>query len=195
MVGGDDTIEAAYNPRVLLFPLPLHSRPSSRWAKKDEIMKSRFYAVIVTFLFLTSVCAWADEFSTKLFSVEIPKGMKVDEQKEDSISLIFSGDDDLQKGTLSVSAKAGIDQWQKIKPTITAGKSLLFEKTENTPTITWQTLGVRGKVGQFESDSVAYYGVYKEVTYMLHYHCQQGRCSDIAAEFHNVLESFKPKVK
>lgn len=157
-------------------------------------MKARFSAVLVTLLLLTTVCAaWADEFSTKFFSVEIPKGMKADEQKEDSISLIFSGDDDLQKGTLSVSSKTGTDQWQKIKPTITAGKLLLFEKTENTPTITWRTIGVRDKVGQFESDSVVYYGVYKEMTYMLHYHCQEGRCSEIATQFHKVLTSFKPK--
>ena len=158
-------------------------------------MKSKYSAAIVVFLLLTTVCAWADKLSTKFFSVEIPKEMKADEQKEDSISLIFSGDDNLQKGTLSVSAKVGTDQWQKIKPTITAGKLLLFEKTEETPTITWRTIGVRGKVGQFESDSVLYYGVYKGMIYMLHYNCQQGRCSEIAAEFQNVLASFKPIIR
>ena len=155
-------------------------------------MKSLCCAGIVAFLLLKTVCAWSEEFSTNFFSIEIPKGMKADEQKEDSISLIFSGDDHLQKGTISMSAKAGTDQWLEIKPTLTAGKSLLFEKTENSPTMTWRTIGVRGKVGPFESDSVVYYGVYKGVTYMLHYHCQQGRCSEIAAEFHNVLASFKP---
>jgi hypothetical protein len=156
-------------------------------------MKSIYAVAIVAFLLLTTVCARADELSTEFFSIEIPKGMKIDEQKVDSISLIFSEDNDLQKGTLSVSVRPGTDQWQKIKPTITAGKSLLFEKTEETPTINWRTIGVRGNVGQFESDSVVYYGVYKEVTYMLHYHCQQGRCTEIATEFHNVFSSFKPK--
>jgi hypothetical protein len=147
-------------------------------------------------LLLIPVCAWAsDKVSTKHFSIEIPKGMIVDEKKEDSLSLVFSGHDNFEKGTLSVYAKTGKDQWNKIKPTLTAEKSMMFEKTEKTPLLTWKTIGVRGKVGQIESESVVYYGVLDNVTYMLHYHCQKGNCTDIETAFHDVLASFKPEIK
>lgn len=150
----------------------------------------------VLLLLCGSACA-SERYSSTHFSIEIPAGMITDDQKEDSISLVFAGDDELEKGTLAVSARKGEvtsleNQWQKVKPLMTNDKTVLFEKEVATPALTWKVIGINGRMGELETQSVTYYGVSDGVIYMLHYHCQEGRCNEIDDAFHKVLASFSP---
>lgn len=148
-------------------------------------------------LLLCSYTCAGEKFSSTLFSIEIPTGMIADDQKVDSISLAFAGDNELEKGTLSVSArKANVvsleDQWLRVKPVITRNKLILYEKEVAASGLTWKTVGLKGQAGQAEMQSVVYYGIFNDVIYSLHYHCQEGRCEEINAAFHKVQNSFNP---
>lgn len=162
-------------------------------------MKFLISAVIACLLFLVDVCTYAGEtFSAEHFSVEIPTGMIIDDKQEASIFLVFAGDADFERGILSVTAKKGKPtpieaQWQKVRPLFTSNKTILFEKDEATPLLTWKTVGVSGKTGAFEIQDVAYYGVLNDTIYMLHYHCLLDRCTQIEAAFRKVLASLKPE--
>ena len=75
------------------------------------------------FIFYSSYAFASNKFSSGLFSIKIPTGMVADEKNENSISLAFTGDNELEKGTLSVSARKAKtasleEQWQKVRPTI-----------------------------------------------------------------------------
>jgi hypothetical protein len=161
-------------------------------------MKSIFTSVIIgAVLFISGYACASERFSSTLFSVEIPAGMIADDKKDDALSLIFAGDNDIQKGTLSVSAKEGKiasfeDQWQKVRPVIIGDKTILFQKEVATSVLTWKAVGLKGQTGPLEMQNIIYYGVLNNVIYMMHYHCQLGRCDEIDAAFRTALDSFKP---
>ncbi len=167
--------------------------------EKEAIMNKLLFSIVI--LCLSIICfsyAYADDiFCSKLFSVEIPKEMIVDDKNQNNISLVFKNDSDLRKGTLSISAKKGkpdlLDiQWRKIEPVLTGNKTVIFERNVATAGLKWKTIGLIGKTSDNEIQDVIYYSVFNDLIYMINYHCPKGNCYEMESVFNKVLASFKP---
>lgn len=138
-------------------------------------------------------------FSTSLFSIEIPKGMEIDESDANQIALKFEDDPDLTLGTISVSAKIHenvIDKdkaWQKIRSVTLNGRALLSEGEAKFADRKWKSISTIDETGSYKVQSNAFYAFTKTATYVIHYHCETSNCEKITNAFNRITSSLKIK--
>ena len=140
-----------------------------------------------------------NNFSTALFSLEIPKGMKIDESDANQIALVFEKDPDIALGTISVSSKKHknvIDKdkaWEKIRSATLNGRALLSEGEVQFAGRKWESISTMDETGNCKVKGNAFYAFTKMVTYAIHYHCEPSNCEKINDAFISITSSLEIK--
>jgi hypothetical protein len=156
---------------------------------------------LVILLCANFAIAKEERFNAEHFAIIIPEGMTVDERGTDSIALVFEGDEELQNGTLSVSARESENpgtfeaRWSRIRKLTIARKKVIFEREEEFSGLKWKVIAVCGKTGGCEIQDVLHYSFSEKVSYFMHYHCQPSNCGEIQNAFAKIQASFQPKSK
>ena len=156
-----------------------------------------FSYILMIFTIASSAYANDNAITLKHFSVTIPEGMVIDEQSDDKVAFIFSGDEDLENGTLSVSSKESdhllnfSSSWLKIRAATLSGKKVLYEEEKTFGGLTWKVIAVTGTTGQCEIKNVLYYSIGNNIQYMLHYHCNLENFDALKRAIDAIIVSFK----